>query len=444
MLGSQGLGLGSVGTAAEVGSGAAPPPPVVTPNLAAVYAAGADDPKTKDLMAMLSGTTARFQANTDANPLPLVALYETAASKPLSASGYPSLGQSLATDLGTLIGGRLFNWFEMFDPNWNGTLAQLSAYTWQADTCSFQQQPSTAWRRTNVFAARNYTGTKNWQPQATPAGPVGSGPATTLHQVSLYNTSDPGLRVVDQLDGYGQTLKELTPIQNGVIYERAIHYSNRLIAPAANDGVGLAVYNGDISHGGDTPQVVFDFRTVGATAAGDWYAAIALRDTAGDGLLHDVVTFKRTGVDVIVPATFDQPITLGAGIQPNATVSTWFKTATFDLRTPGFYAFNTPTVAGKTFVAVLGRLVLLTRDAALTTAPTILFAQNGVDISVAVVPGTAAINSQAAPENTASLPSVMPMPDMTTFPIQLHISVGAAGAGLTTCQAYFLLQGLYV
>lgn len=270
-----------------------------------VYAAGAADPKTKDFMGMLSGTSTRFQANTDANPLPLVGLYETAASKPLTASGYPAIGQSLATDLSILIGGRLFNWYEMFDPLWNGTFAQLSAYAWHVETCSFQQTASTAWRRNHVFADRTYTAAKNWQPQATPAGPLGSGPGTMLHLVSLYNTLDDALEPVDQLDGFGQNLRQVSPIQNGVIYETATHFSHRLVSvPAANDGVGWGVWDGNISHGGDVPRVAIHARQVGASAAGDWYWALCAEDTAGDAQLHDIATFKRTGITFDVPVTF--------------------------------------------------------------------------------------------------------------------------------------------
>lgn len=119
-------------------------------------------------------------------------------------------------------------------------------------------------------------------------------------------------------------------------------------------------------------------------------------------------------------------------------------TATVDLMTPGFYNFNTPLVAGKKFIFITGRLLIQTRDASLTTGPTLLLAQNGVDSSQAVALSTANINSQAAPTNISATWTISGgLPDMTTNPMQLHVSVAAAGAGLTTCTGTFYLTAIY-
>lgn len=404
--------------------------------LAQVYAHGVSDPKTKDFMGMLSGTTARFQANTDANPLPLIGLYETAASKPLTTSGNPSIGQSLATDLSILIGGRLFNWYEMFDPLWNGTFAQLSAYAWHVDTVSFQQTAATAWRRNHVFADRSYTAAKNWQPQATPAGPLGSGPGTMLHLVSLYNTIDDALEPVDQLDGFGQNLRQVSPIQNGVIYETATHFSHRLVsAPAAGDGVGWGVWDGNISHGGDVPRAALHARQTGATAAGDWYWALALEDTAGDAQLHDVATFKRDGI------AFDAPISQSVpGAGTPVVIS-----AAINWMVVGFYNFVMPLVAGKKFVVVGSRSTFETRDAALTTGATLFVAQNGIDLTTTPIGlSPATVNAVAAPVSINSTFTNLTMADLSTQVLQAHVSVAAAGAGLTTCTGHLYLVGVYV
>jgi hypothetical protein len=327
--------------------------------IAAAYAAGAANRPVNDLMAMVNGTTARFQANSDANTLPLIGLYETGASKPLTTSGYPAIGLSLATDLSILIGGRIFNWFEMFDPLWNGTFAQLAGYAWQAETCSFQQTAGTAWRRNHAFADRSYTATKNWQPQATPAGPLGSGPGTMLHRVDLYNTLDDALLPIDQLDGFGQNIRQVSPIQNGVIYETAAHFSHRLVlTPAADDGVGWGIWDGDFNHGGDVPRAAWSARTVGASAAGDWYLAFSLQDTAGDGQLHDVATFARTGI------TFNAPVTFTA----NAAASIYcdgIATGAIQLSTLASGSFNKGALAWVQSVRALFVLTLasLTTDA---------------------------------------------------------------------------------
>jgi hypothetical protein len=376
----------------------------------------------------VNGTSARFQANSDANTLPLVGLYETGASKPLTASGYPAVGMSLATDLSILIGGRLFNWFELFDPLWNGTFAQLAGYTWHVETMSFQGPAHTAWLRTNAFAERSYSATKNWQPQATPAGPLGSGPGTMLHLVSLYNTLDASQQNVDQLDGFGQNTRQVSPIQNGVIYETATHFSHRLVvAPAANDGVGWGVWDGNFNHGGDVPRAAWSARTVGASAAGDWYLAFSLQDTAGDGLLHDVATLARTGINFSVPvASSASPIMVS------------YTTAVIDFQTPGFYVLNAPLVAGKQFVPVLGRLIISNRVGTATGGGSFQISQNGVDQTTNGALGASTWNAlpgAAAFSQTLNLTtSLLPL-NMSTFPVQLHIATGVTGTSV--------LQGRY-
>lgn len=421
-------------------AGLGPGPPPATPTLEAVYAAGAANRVANDFMGMLSGTSLRFQANSDANPLPLVGVYETAASKPLTTSGYPSIAQSLATDLSILIGGRVFNWYEMFDPAWTGTFPELAGYAWEIEPCSFEQTATTAWRRAHVFADRRYTATKNWQPQATPPGPLGSGPGTMLHLVQLYNTLDDTLEPIDQLDGFGQNLREVSPFRNGVIYETATHFSHRLVSvPAANDGVGWGVWDGDMQHGGDVPRLAVAARQVGASAAGDWYWAWSIQDTAGDGQLHDVATFMRTGI------TFGAPITLADSQGGGSIVQTW-RTPTIDFlgAVPAFYAFNTPAVAGKKLVTAAGRFVILTRDANVTVGPIWAFAQNGVDFTATgVTPAPGTFNVATVPNVLASLPTVFPLVDTSVHPLQLHVTQAASGGGVTTFTGYIEIVGTY-
>lgn len=438
MLGSIGLGLGSVGTASDEGGGGKA---AVVPTLAAVYAAGAATPSVADLMAMASGTTLRFQANTDANPLPLIGLYETAASKGLTTSGYPSIGQSLATDLSLLIGGRIFNWCEMFDPNWDGTFAALSAYAWHVDTVSFQQTATTAWRRNHVFADRAYTAAKNWQPQATPAGPLGSGPGTMLHAISLYNTLDDGLETVDQLDGFGQNLRQVSPIQNGVIYETATHFSHRLVSvPAANDGVGWGVWDGDISHGGDVPRAAWQARTVGASAAGDWYWALCLQDTAGDGMLHDVATFARTGITFNEPVTFNS--TSGFGLL------TVVESQEIDLLTPGTYTIA-PADLTRRFVPIGLSTRKMTQLTGVATAAGNVTMGNNVTfdnfLSAAAGTGNLSLNwvnsgvGGLAYTSMAAAPPLVPLVDQP-----FCVKVTVAPTGPTVAKARWMIVGYLV
>lgn len=108
-----------------------------------------------------------------------------------------------------------------------------------------------------------------------------------------------------------------------------------------------------------------------------------------------------------------------------------------------FVDLNTPLAPGKLFVCQVGRVILLTRNAALTTSPSLNVAQNGVDLaSPAFTPGT--FNSVPAPSETAGLPTTVQCPDMTSFPLQLHLTTAAAGAGLTSCTGYYLITGIYI
>jgi predicted aspartyl protease len=121
-----------------------------------------------------------------------------------------------------------------------------------------------------------------------------------------------------------------------------------------------------------------------------------------------------------------------------------FRTPTIDLTATGFAAFDMPLVAGKYFIPTRATCVIVTRDAALTTGITFALAQNGSDISATVTISTANANARSAPVVlNPLLPAIVDAKVMTTFPLQWHITVGGAGAGLTSLTGYFLIDGSF-
>lgn len=119
------------------------------------------------------------------------------------------------------------------------------------------------------------------------------------------------------------------------------------------------------------------------------------------------------------------------------------ETPVIDLTATGVTSFVMPLQASRKFVIIAARLYILTRDAALTTAPSLTFQQNGSAINASQATSTASINSFAAPANASLSSAFIQAPDMTSFPISVNITVGGAGTGLTTFTGKVVLIGYY-
>lgn len=131
-----------------------------------------------------------------------------------------------------------------------------------------------------------------------------------------------------------------------------------------------------------------------------------------------------------------------ATVPTGATIAQVY-TAAVDFMVVGFYAFNTPLVAGARFVRI-GTLseVIESQDAASTTGPTLGLAQNGIAIGTTGGATSAQINARTLPA-TFNVTVLNDSPLMTTNVLQLHVSVAASGGGITSMLGYVSVVGYY-
>lgn len=119
--------------------------------------------------------------------------------------------------------------------------------------------------------------------------------------------------------------------------------------------------------------------------------------------------------------------------------------ATVNLQTSNtFTDFAMPLVAGKSFVPIAGKLYVLTRDATLTTGVTFGFGQNGALISGTVALSPATISGRAAPVGIAAMSAATDVVSAAVFPLQFAVTVGGAGAGLTTLTGLYIVGGYFI
>jgi hypothetical protein len=126
-------------------------------------------------------------------------------------------------------------------------------------------------------------------------------------------------------------------------------------------------------------------------------------------------------------------------------VGTW-RTPVIDLTATGTTSFNMPVIAGNSFHAIgQMRLELLTCDAALTTGLTWSIDQNGGDLSpmTGMTLATGTINAFPAPATFGVSPLTINIVSMASYPLQIKITVGVAGSGLTSCTGRFIATGFY-
>lgn len=311
--GSELSALGSVLTAAGEDSPGAGP---AAATLRATYAAGAGDPIADDLMVMTNGNM-RFQSTVDSNPLPVLGYFQAAAAQSEAASGFPCELWSLAIDVAGGAFGRRFAVYQMFDPNWDGTYTALNGKSWETERVTFTTDGTNEYKSQNqnpAFGSRDWKIFSHYCPVSYPQGTSVDG--TVMHETGLYNTIDLGLRLVDQLDGWGQTSRELTPQSNGITWQWASHWNAANITGAANDGIGWGVYAGDLGHTNHV-QAGLTARQVTGDPQGDWYWSFLVSD--GAGALSDIADFARTGI------TLNAELTIGASwgtVAPGATTVT--------------------------------------------------------------------------------------------------------------------------
>jgi hypothetical protein len=135
-----------------------------------------------------------------------------------------------------------------------------------------------------------------------------------------------------------------------------------------------------------------------------------------------------------------------ASVQGNGILLGVFRTPLSDLTTPALIAVDMPLISGKRFYSTATwRCEIATRDATLTTQLIYSLAQGGVDTALTgspIITGNA--NAFAAPLNvSAAIGLLIPSFDMTTNPLQIRITQGFAGSGLTTCTGRIALIGYY-
>lgn len=414
MLGSVGLGLGSVGTAAEPGGAGGEPPGDDT--LANIYAAGLGSPTTDNLFNMQLGTTLRFQANSDAQVLPEVALFEGTAAQAVDTSGRPAFVESLATTLATLIGGRVFNAFQMFDPAWNGQWSKLDAYSWTIETVSFVNGPQTTWTIGTNAAARSYQAAKNYSPQGWPFFPGNQDAA--FHQLFLYNGANGFSRQVDRLDGFGQMTRVLSPVNAGITYQWQTRFNKS--PPAIGDGTGWAVFQssgfGEI---GDPPLALLKAYLTSDGATWGW----GLSSKSGPSTEFDIAKFEQQGI------TFNAPVTqLGGGLAVSLALS-----ADVDLTTTGTYPI-TPSLPGYYGYVFRTGLVLTAVTGTVSAGPTVNMGNNGSLNNFSTSNAIAPLQFTLPPPATVAGPAFNvgagnTMIDLTT-PIQVQVTAPATGASV--------------
>jgi hypothetical protein len=426
LLGSEEAGIGSIPTAAGPDSPGITPP-VVAPTLAAVYAAGLGAPIVDNLMGMANGTSLRFQANTDASNLPVIGLYETVAGQADDASGLPSFGQSLATKLATLIGGRVFNWYQMFDPAWNGTFAALDSYSWVVETGNFLNSSETSWVRSDTYFERSFEAVKNYVP---PMWPVGSTTFGTMWQLQkLYNTVTGGMLEVAQLDGFGTMARLISSIDHGVVFHDSIRVNG---LTSAGDGAGRAVYlhASNLNPIGNPPdgQDVWTYNA-GATAG---IFKLRTRNTGSPAQAFDVATFEQAAI------TFNAPVNASA-----SNVVCAYATAELDLtviNTVG--SFGMPSVAGKTFVPIAGRLQVTQQNGTITTTCQVSYAQGGTAFGATLGPNTSAVLT--LPYNSTATLSLTESVDTSISSLQAKITTAAVLGTSTVFKGKIVVIGFWL
>ncbi len=128
---------------------------------------------------------------------------------------------------------------------------------------------------------------------------------------------------------------------------------------------------------------------------------------------------------------------------PNFPIPGVYKTPVIDLLGTGTYSFDTPLAAGKAFIKLGGAIHMSARTGNATGGLTWGLAQNGVGIGNAgQVTANTLFNVGVPGYITTAGPSAAGSVDMTSFPLQIQVSVGVVGP--TVLQGRFYMLGIYV
>ncbi len=425
MIGSVGLGLGSVGTAAQPDSGAKIGPHDIT--IERAYANGSDDQQTWDVMHMPHADL-RFLGQ---NPgYPGFVYLEDHPGEADSRFGVEYYGRYYPVAQG--VGGFAVREVAGFDPNWNGNFGGLGGVQ-IVDIIGFRQtnDPSNP----GIGVAM---GQQRWAqvqgffdgPQAYPTPGFNSGSREDFW-VDLWNNFTGGFftHPAFQLNGYGQGTFNTISNTQGVI-TAAMNLSWWWGAtPLAGDGIGIFFTNGTqdpptglIANVLTTTDVRgpcrLEFFT--ASAANTLGTPIATMDWA-NGIQFNAPVSVAGGVPIVqaeISAEIDLTATSTATvIAPAVSAKTFLPVRVQVLQTVGAGAMSTPA----SIQINQGTAVYLASTSVLTNATAFGFGVGGL--------------TQGAPTQATSQPSTATTVDCT---------VAATGTGGFAYKAKVILTGYYV
>jgi len=282
MLGSEGLGLGSVGTAAEVGGDGN----ATTPTLAQVYLAGAGDVQADDVFAMPSGNL-RFVGDEGPGGVPGVALYESATTTGDSriASWYTRRYMKTGIGVGQTVADALAG----FDPTWDGTFGRLDGIKLTVARAGFTaSDDQTTAAPTLVVGDASFQSFSGFfvGPVCFPTPGLNGGQVEAF-VLDLWEGADLNTRGAFSFSGWGQMLARPLPLANGVTAALDFRPNWAKLTTAANDGIGIMWRAGD----DDPPVAMVDAHMLTSATNGDYGLGFWARSS---GTLSKIATFDWT------------------------------------------------------------------------------------------------------------------------------------------------------
>lgn len=198
---------------------------------------------------------------------------------------------------------REFNAYSINDPVWNGNPATRAAVSWSSEAIAFGNAPdgNTARNNDSTLALRGYGFSQSlgW----TYPNPPGNGRGS-YHDLQLWNPIDAGLRIMQRIDGFGQSIAIVQSNQHGIT---PVSTASQLFdhVHAAGDGTGwLASYNQGISFqnqhvkGGFTVTTIAD---TGDPTTDSWVASMwAYLHGSGDTITEVLRCYADVGPKVLV------------------------------------------------------------------------------------------------------------------------------------------------
>lgn len=426
MLGSVGLGLGSVGTAAgQDGGGENPSTDDV---LVKVYANGLGDPQTNEVMHMPHADL-RFLGQ---NPgYPGFAYLEDHPSEADSRFGAEYYGRYYPTAQG--VGGFAVRQVSGFDPNFNGTFGGLGGVQ-IVDIYGFRRVNDPTGPGMDIAI-----GQQRWAavggffdgPIAYPTPGFNSGNSEHLW-IDLWNDFSGGFFTHPALDlnGYGQpTFNVISKAQGVLTAGLNIAWWNGP-SPLALDGPGIFFSNGNA----DPPLGIIANRLLNAGGANGPTQLAFYTSSAPGTLGTPIATFDWTSGIV-----FNAPISFAGSVPVvQAEIS-----ADVDLAATSSGTVIAPAVPGKIFVPVRVQLLQTVTAGAMSTPATIQIMQGA---STLLAPTSTLTNATAfgfgANGITQSAPTQATLQLSTATTVD--VTVAATGTGGFAYRTKVILTGYYV